>query len=120
MSKKIIVALLAFCITAALFLFAAKVTDTDIFSHSPYDSYTRQALAWREGRTYLTDDPQSLAYLELAVYEGKYYVSFPPVPTVTEYFLTFFFGQNTPDRLVTVLYVCFSSAVLALVFMRTQ
>lgn len=120
MSKKIIAALLAFCITAALFVLASTATDTDILSHSPYDSYTRQALAWRDGRTYLNDDPQTIAYLELAVFEGKYYVSFPPVPSVVEFVLTFFCGKNTPDRLVTVLYVCLSASILTLVFMRRR
>ena len=48
-----------------------------IFEHNSYDSYTRQALAWREGRTYLNNDPSEIAYLELAIFDGRYYDARP-------------------------------------------
>lgn len=118
MNKKYVAALIAFLLCATIIIFAANLTGTDILSHSPYDSYTRQALAWREGHTYLSDDPESVEYLELAHFNGKLYVSFPPVPSVIEFFLTFIFGSNTPDRLVTLLYAAFSSGILAFIFAR--
>ena len=118
MNKKYVAALIAFLLCATIMILAANLTGTDILSHSPYDSYTRQALAWREGHTYLSDDPESVEYLELAHFNGKLYVSFPPVPSVIEFFLTFIFGSNTPDRLVTLLYAAFSSGILAFIFAR--
>ena len=118
MNKKYVAALIAFLLCAAIMILAANLTGTDILSHSPYDSYTRQALAWREGHTYLSDAPESVEYLELAHFNGKLYVSFPPVPSVIEFFLTFIFGSNTPDRLVTLLYAAFSSGILAFIFAR--
>ncbi len=68
---------------------------------SIYNSYTLQAMAWRNGSFSLGRD---YPYLELAVYNGDWYVSFPPIPSVPLYFLTFMFGMNTPDALLIKLY----------------
>ena len=70
-----------------------------------YNTYTRQAMAWRQGLTHL---PEDVPYLELAVYEGEYYVSFPPLPSVILLPLTFLFGMGTPDNLLVKLYACLS------------
>ena len=93
---------LAFC--ALVFIYAAVhlALGTQPFAHSNYDSYTLQALAWREGRVSLGQD---YPHLELAVYEGDWYVSFPPVPTLVQLPLTFLFGRETPDGLLVKLYV---------------
>lgn len=66
-----------------------------------YDTYTRQALAWRNGTAYL---PEDVPHLELAIYDGRYYVSFPPVPSLLMLPLTLVFGPNTPDALLMVAY----------------
>jgi hypothetical protein len=71
-----------------------------LLEHSPYDSYTLQAMLWRSGHVSMGED---IPYLELAVYEGRYYVSFPPFPTVPMLLLTLAFGENTPSRLVSML-----------------
>ena len=97
---------------------SAIVFDFNVFEHNPYDSYTRQALAWREGRTYLTDDPDSIAYLELAIYEGKYYVSFPPVPSLIELGLTFFFGKDTPNQFMLYVYTIIACIALTVLFYK--
>lgn len=68
---------------------------------SAYNSYTLQALAWREGRIALGRD---YPHLELAIFQNDWYVSFPPVPTIPMYLLTFLFGANTPDALMVKLY----------------
>ena len=62
-----------------------------------YNSYALQADSWRQGRL---DLGQDYPYLELAVYNGKYYVSFPPFPSYILFPLTFIFGNNTPDALL--------------------
>ncbi len=97
---------------------SAIIFDFNIFEHNPYDSYTRQALAWREGRTFLDDDPSSIEYLELAIYEGKYYVSFPPVPSLVELVLTFFFGSNTPNQFMLYVYTLVSCIALTVLFYK--
>ncbi len=69
---------------------------------SVYNSYTLQAMAWREGKVSLGMDHP---HLELAVLNNDWYVSFPPVPSVPMYLLTFVFGLDTPDSLMVKLYV---------------
>ena len=80
--------------------------------------HTRQELAWRDGRVYLNDDPSAVAYLELAEYDGKLFVSFPPVPSIPEWILTFFFGKNTPNQFMVYLYALGSCAALTALFLR--
>lgn len=46
---------------------------------NPYASYQLQAQAWLEGRL---DLGQDYPWLELAIFEGKYFVSFPPFPSM--------------------------------------
>jgi hypothetical protein len=82
---------------------------SNILYHEYLDSYTKQALAWRNGHIKLD---QNYEYLELAVYKGNYYVSFPPVPAIPMFLLTFFYGENTPNNLMTVLYTLGSFAFI--------
>ena len=72
----------------------------DFFTQNPYNTYALQANSWRQGRL---DLGQNYDWLELAVYEGKYYCSFPAFPSYLLFPLTFFFGSQTPDYLVMVL-----------------
>lgn len=74
---------------------------TTFWGATAYRTYTLQALAWRDGRLSLWYD---FPYLELAIYEGNYFVSFPPLPSVVLLPLTFLFGVDTPDALLVKLY----------------
>lgn len=49
------------------------------WTHNIYNSYWLQAKAWLSGHT---DLGRNYEHLELAFYNGKYYVSFPPFPSV--------------------------------------
>ncbi len=86
---------------AALWAVMCMLTGSSFAGATPYNTYTRQAMAWREGLLHL---PEDVPYLELAVYEGEYYVSFPPLPSVVLLPLTFIFGWDTPDNLLMKLY----------------
>lgn len=66
-----------------------------------YNTYTLQALSWQQGTLHL---PHDYPWLELAIYEGQYYVSFPPLPSVVLLPLTWIFGANTPDNLLVKVY----------------
>ncbi len=46
--------------------------------HQPYNSYILQAQSWLSGRL---DLPQNYSHLEIALFEGKYFISFPPFPS---------------------------------------
>lgn len=71
------------------------------FATSSYNSYTLQAMAWRDGKLSLGRD---YPHLELAIYQDDWYVSFPPVPSLVQWALTFPYGMNTPDGFVVKLY----------------
>ena len=49
-------------------------------------------------------DCGNVSWLEIAEYSGRYYVSFPPFPSVVQFLLVPFFGPNTPDNLVNTLF----------------
>ena len=99
----------ALLVIAYVYAVVHLALGTHPFAHSDYDTYTLQALAWREGRISLGQD---YPHLELAVYEGDWYVSFPPVPALVQLPLTLLFGRQTPDGLLVKLYV--AGAFLAL------
>ncbi|MBE0600811.1 MAG: hypothetical protein IH607_03425 [Firmicutes bacterium] len=106
-----------FLIVACLILLFSMqlLLGKDVFKHSTYNSYTLQALQWRKGETALE---KNVTHLELAVYQGRYYVSFPPVPTVPVLFLTFLFGENVPDALLVILYGVAACLVIYTVLKR--
>ncbi|MBQ8536881.1 MAG: hypothetical protein IJ461_05690 [Clostridia bacterium] len=101
MKKTIAAVLLLLAAGACLLGLMHQQLDTSPWDSSFYNSYTRQAIAWREGAFHL---PEDVPYLELAIYEGEYYVSFPPVPTLPELLCTFFWGMDTPDNALVAFY----------------
>lgn len=93
--------LLLIAAMAALWAVMCVLTGSSFAGATPYNTYTRQAMAWREGLLHL---PYDVSYLELAVYQGEYYVSFPPLPSVVLLPLTYLVGWDTPDNLLVKLY----------------
>lgn len=100
-----------------IIIFAAVYTalGQGLLSHSDYDSYTRQAQAWYNGHTYL---PDNVTWLELAYYKGHYFVSFPPFPSVVQYFLYPIFKLKTPDNLINTLFAIGSFILIYRFLMR--
>ena len=80
-----------------------------LLSPSPYNTYTLQALAWRQGQAYLNED---VPHLELAVYQGRYFVSFPPIPGIPVFLLTYLFGEQVPDGLLILTYAFLSLLII--------
>ena len=62
-----------FAVFAVLCIFTGKYP----WDSNPFNSFTLQACSWLKGRL---DLGENYPWLELAIYEGKYYVSFPPFP----------------------------------------
>jgi hypothetical protein len=93
--------LLAICI----YSFICIRLKIDINQPQSFDSYTLQALAWRSGHL---DLPENYSWLEIAIYKGKYFLCFPPIPTIPMLFLSFFFDKNTPSNWLMI--VCFFSS----------
>lgn len=105
--------LLLFCLF--LWMILSEQSEQKMFGSTGYNSYSRQAMAWREGRFSL---PEEVPYLELAVYQGQYYVSFPPLPSVLIFPLTYLYGYATPDNFLVKLYVIIALWFLYQLFLR--
>lgn len=83
--------------TLVFLYFLSLVTGVGLTDGNAYCTYALQADSWRQGRL---DLGQDYVWLELAIFEGKYYCSFPPFPSYVLFPLTFLFGHETPDVLV--------------------
>ena len=57
------------------------------------------------------DMGKNYEWLELAVYNGKYYLSFPPLPSVVMLPFVLLFGEKTPSNLVSALYGIFTAMI---------
>lgn len=62
-------------------LFYHSLAGGTLLEPNAYDSYLLQAQNWLAGRTWI-EAGADYPWLELAVFKGKYYLSFPPVPSV--------------------------------------
>ena len=97
------------CAVAMVFLLIGSGLGLSLTAHSTYDSYTLQAMAWRDG-TFIIRDGASLSWLELAIYRGDYYVSFPPFPSVVMLPLTWIFGSQTPTLCINLFMILCTAA----------
>lgn len=84
---------------------------------NPYNSYVLQADSWLRGRLDLING-ENYSWLELAVYEGKYYVSFPPFPSYVMLPFVLVFGTAVPDHWIA-LAVMVTGAVYAVRLYKT-
>ena len=91
--------------------------DERVMQHEAFDTYTRQALAWRQGDMHIKNGDM-LTWLELAIYDDKYYVSFPPVPSVFMLPWTFIFGLETPNSFINWIYAYTAFIFAYLIFKR--
>lgn len=66
------------CLALSLLLYHSLAGGT-LLSRNFYDSYSLQAENWLAGRNYIANG-EEYTWLELAIYQGRYYQSFPPVP----------------------------------------
>ena len=82
-----------------------------------YKTYLLQAQAWLRGEICLD---QNYEYLELAVYQGRYYVSFPPVPSIPMVLYALIWGDDVPGGLFQKLYVAIACLVVLSELQRTR
>ena len=57
------------------YIFIHDISGETLLEHCHWDSYTLQASRWLQGKV---DLGRNYEYLEIAKYQGKYFVSFPP------------------------------------------
>jgi hypothetical protein len=86
-----------------IYLLALKIQGSHLalMSHNPFDQHTLQAQAWLRGKLYLDQAP---SYLEIASFNGHFFNSFPPTPSLVELPLVLFFGNATPSYLILYLF----------------
>ena len=89
---------LIFCILAVVFIFSS-FTGILPWADNVYNSYSLQAESWLHGRLDLGMD---YPHLELAIFNDKYFVSFPPLPSYVLLPFVLIFGSNTPDNLLCI------------------
>ncbi|WP_102049311.1 hypothetical protein [Pygmaiobacter massiliensis] len=77
-----------------------------------YDSYSLQAQSWLTGRMDL-ETGAHYSWLELAIFDGRYYVSFPPLPSVVCLpFVALVGAASVPANLLCAIYlVCAAAGV---------
>ena len=94
---------------AMIAIFAAMhiISGADPLAY-PYPSYLLQAQAWLRGEISIPN----YEYLELAVFDGQYYVSFPPVPSVPMVLYTLIFRNNVPAGLFQKIYIMIAAALI--------
>jgi len=98
--NKIIPYVLIFTIAIIVYIFIyAYSGEFSPFMGNGYNSYSRQAQSWLNGQLDLGDN---VPWLELAIYEERYYVSFPPFPSVFMLPFVLFYGINTPDNAIVL------------------
>lgn len=90
------------CLIAVLFVFSA-FTGKWVWADNQYNSFALQAEAWLDGKLYL-ENGVNYPWLELAIFEGAYYVSFPPFPSYVLLPFALFKGANTPDGYISLFF----------------
>ena len=88
-------------VLAACMFAVASFTGQWLWQRNWYNTYTLQAVNWLHGRLDL-ERGEELQWLELAIYGGRYYCSFPPFPSVLMLPFAAVFGENTPDGFIAL------------------
>ena len=96
-NKAIIITIIMIFITVIII---DKILNISLLGSSVYNSYELQARAWLNGSVYLDHD---YSFLELAIYNNNYYVSFPPLPSVILLPFVFIFKDNIPTNLIMLI-----------------
>lgn len=104
-------------VMGAGYFFLSDLMEGTLFQHHYWDSYTLQTWNWFQGRTWIAE-PEKYEYLELAIYQGKYYLSFPPLPSVVLIPFVAVFGMDTPSNLIVALYGLISAALAYFIMLR--
>jgi len=97
----------------SMLVFLATVIPIYMFSGmSPltpnhYNSYSLQAHAWLSGHL---DIPQNYGHLEIALFAEKYYISFPPFPSLIMLPFVLFLGTYTPDNWIALAFALLTVA----------
>lgn len=98
-------AITLFSVLVLYFAFS-QITNHRLTDTNPYNTYELQAESWLQKRV----DIDNREWLELATYGGKYYVSFPPFPSVILLPFVALFGTGIDN------YLSFFALILGVIF----
>lgn len=96
----LLTALLTLSIWLALHILFMILSGKNFLSDNFYNSFALQAEAWLNGRLELSGD---YVWLELAIKDSKYYVSFPPFPSYLMVPFVALFGASFPDTFIAII-----------------
>lgn len=102
-------AITLFSVLVLYFAFS-QITNHRLTDTNPYNTYELQAESWLQKRV----DIDNREWLELATYGGKYYVSFPPFPSVILLPFVALFGTGIDNYLSFLLSFWALSSVIFL------
>ncbi|MEQ9618255.1 MAG: hypothetical protein RIG61_03665 [Deltaproteobacteria bacterium] len=106
--KIAVAALLIFSVTFVVYFLTRVELPT------PYNNFVRLADAFLNGRLHLNEN---LNWLELAPYEGRYYIIPPPLPAILILPVVALFGLSTDQTLISIF---FGSINVALAFLAAR
>ncbi len=98
--KALVGVLLCMCLW---FLCYHSLAGGTLLQPNAFDSYLLQTQNWLAGSVQIKDGG-NYPWLELATYQGQYYLSFPPVPSVLLIPWALVFGATVPANFVISLY----------------
>lgn len=107
--------LLAAACMLAVMLAAAMFTGQWATRSNSYNTYALQANAWLHGHLELVDGA-NYPWLELAIFDERFYVSFPPFPSYVLLPFAAVLGTNTPDGLIALFFAMLSAVYAARLF----
>jgi len=107
---------------ACLVVFALLAGDRMV-KHTPYNHYAHMADAWLHGRHHLLGGPPSYSGMnDFALYDGKWFISFPPFPAILMMPLVWLSGspENFRDGQFIVWLAGIGPAVLFLILEKLR
>lgn len=120
-SKKVAVRPFFFLLAGLFFVYLLyhSLAGETLLSVNYFDSYSLQAENWLAGRFTIANG-EYYTWLELAIYEGEYYLSFPAVPSVLllPWVIACGSAAAVPSNLVIMLFALATVAGVYLLFAR--
>ncbi|MBE5935462.1 MAG: hypothetical protein E7262_06690 [Lachnospiraceae bacterium] len=84
------------------YLLVHDLVGETLLKTNSWDSYSLQTRRWLEGEVALE---RNYGHLELAIYKGRYFVSFPPFPSVLLIPWVLIYEEFTPNNIIMIIYV---------------
>ena len=91
-----IIFFVAIIVYSLIYMFSG---DFSVTANNWFNSYSIQAARWLDGHL---DLEHNISWLEIAIFEGRYFISFPPFPSIVMLPFVFFMGTDTPDHAIAL------------------